>query len=96
MSQKEERGNTKKSFVKHHSKKESKKYYKRIQDVTQEFKPRVNACRDASGKILPEKEDIQRRWQEYFQSVSIADPDGTDSMIFLQRKMKTYSQATRK
>jgi len=42
-------------IVEHHTKNESKKYYKRIQDVTQEFKPRVNACRDASGKILKKK-----------------------------------------
>ena len=51
------------------TKNESKKYFKTIQDVTQELKPRVNACRDANGKILTEKEDIQRRWKEYFESV---------------------------
>ena len=50
--------------VEHHTKNESKKYYKRIQDVTKEFKPRVNTCRDANGKMLTEKEDIQRRWKE--------------------------------
>jgi hypothetical protein len=84
MSQEEERGDTKKVYeiVEHHTKNESKKYYKRIQDVTQEFKPRVNVCRDASGKILTEKEDIQRRWKEYFESVLTADPDDTDSVIF--------------
>jgi len=59
-------------IVEHHTKNESKKYYIRIQDVTQEFKPRVNVCRDASGKILTEKEDIQRRWKEYFESVLTA------------------------
>ena len=48
-------------IVEHHTKNESKKYYKRTQNVTQEFKPRANACRDANGKILAEKEDIQRR-----------------------------------
>jgi len=47
--------------VEHHTKNESKKYYKRIQDVTQEFKQRVNACKDINGKILTKKEDIQRR-----------------------------------
>jgi len=49
-------------IVHHHTKNESKKYYKRIQDLAQEFKPRVNACRDVDGKILTEKEHIQRRW----------------------------------
>ena len=68
--------------VEHHNKNESKKYYKKIQDVTQEFKPRVNACRDANCKILTEKEGIQRRWKEYFESILTANPDDTDSMIF--------------
>ena len=68
-------------IVEHHTKNESKKYYKTIQDVIQEFKPRVNACRNANGKILTEKVDIQRRWKEYFESVLTADPDDTDSMI---------------
>jgi hypothetical protein len=31
---------------------------------------------------LTEKEDIQRRWKEYFESVLTANPDDTDSMIF--------------
>jgi len=44
----------------HYTKNESKKYYKRIQEITQEFKPRVKACRDTDGKMLIEKEDIQR------------------------------------
>ena len=69
-------------IMEHHTKNENNKYYKRIQDVTQEFKPRVNACSDANGKILTEKEDIQRRWKEYFESVLTADPDDTDSVIF--------------
>jgi hypothetical protein len=68
--------------VEHHSKNESKKYYKRAQDVTQEFKPRVNACRDARGIILTGKKDIQRRSKKYFESVLTADPNDTDSMIF--------------
>jgi hypothetical protein len=51
-------------IVEHHTKNESKKYYKRIQEITQEFKPRVNSCRGTEGKILTEKEDIQRRWEE--------------------------------
>jgi hypothetical protein len=47
--------------VEHHTKNESKKYYKRMQDLAQEFKLRVNAFRDGDGKILTEKEHIQRR-----------------------------------
>jgi len=32
-----------------------------IQELAQEFKLRMNACRDADGKILTEKKHIQRR-----------------------------------
>jgi len=31
---------------------------------------------------LTEKEDIQRRWKEYFESVLTGNPDDTDSTIF--------------
>jgi hypothetical protein len=64
--------------VEHYTKNESKKYYKTIQ----EFKPRINACRNAEGKLLTEKEDIQRRWKEYLQSVFMGNPDDTDSVTF--------------
>jgi hypothetical protein len=64
-------------IVEHHTKNESKKYYKRIQDLAQEFKPRVNACRDVDGKILTEKEHIQRRWKEYFENVLADNLDDT-------------------
>jgi hypothetical protein len=69
-------------IVEHYTKNESKKYYKTIQEIIQEFKPRINACRDAEGKLLTEKEDIQRRWKECFQSVFMGNPDGTDSVTF--------------
>ena len=69
-------------MVEHNTKNENKKYYKRIQEIIQEFKPRVNACRDADGKILTGKEDIQRRWQEYFDSVLTGNTYDVDSMTF--------------
>jgi hypothetical protein len=61
--------------VEHHTKNESKKCYKRIQGLAQEFKLRVNACRDVVGKILTEKEHIQRRWKEYFENVLAGNLD---------------------
>ena len=68
--------------MEHHPKNESKKYCKKkIQDITQEFKPRINACRDPSGKILSEKEDIERIWKEYFESILKANQEGTDSIF---------------
>jgi hypothetical protein len=85
--------------VEHHTKNERKKYYKRIQDVTQEFKPEVNTCRGTNGKILTEKKDIQRRWKEYFKSVLTANPDDTDSMIFFTAENEdiqpSYEEVTR-
>jgi len=69
-------------IVEHHTKNESKKYYKRFQELAQGFKPRVNTCRDVNGKILTEKEHIQRRWKEYFENVLAGNSDDTDSMTF--------------
>jgi len=49
------------AIVEHHTKNESNKFYKRIQEVTQEFKPSINVCRIEDGRILTENEDVQRR-----------------------------------
>ena len=62
-----------------HTKNESKKFYKRIQEVTQEFKPSINVCRSEEGKILTENEDVQRRWKEYFESILTSNSDEIDS-----------------
>ena len=42
----------------------------------------MNACRDADGKVLIEKEHIQRRWKEYFENVLAGNPNNTDSTTF--------------
>ena len=63
----------------HHTKNESKKCYKRIQEVTQEFKPSINVCRSEEGKIFTENEDVQRRWKEYFESILTSNSDKIDS-----------------
>jgi hypothetical protein len=46
-------------ILEYHTKNGRKKYYKRILETAQEFKRRVNAFRNANGKILPEIENIQ-------------------------------------
>jgi len=61
------------------TKNESKKFYKRIQEVTQEFKPSITVCRSEEGKILTENEDVQRRWKEYFESILTCNSDEIDS-----------------
>jgi hypothetical protein len=82
-------------IIEHHTKNESKKCYKRIQEITQEFKPRVNACRDTDGKILTEREDIQRRGKEYFESVLTGNPDDAGSMTFFTAESEAYSRVMR-
>jgi hypothetical protein len=48
---------------------------------------------------LTEKEDIQRRWKEYFENVLTADPDDTDSMICFTAENEdiqpSYGEVTR-
>jgi hypothetical protein len=56
-------------IVEQYTKNESKEYCKRIQEIIQEFKPRINARRDDEGKLLTEKEDIEIRWKENSESV---------------------------
>jgi len=56
-----------------------KKFYKRIQEVTQEFKPSRNVRRSEEGKLLTENEDVQRRWKEYFESILTSNSDKIDS-----------------
>ena len=69
-------------MVEHYAKNENRRYYKIIQEIAQEFKARVNACRDADDKALTEKEDIQRRWQENFEIVITGNTYDADSMTF--------------
>jgi hypothetical protein len=42
----------------------------------------VNACRDADGKMLTEKEHIQRRWKECVEKLLAGTPNDTDSTKF--------------
>ena len=67
------------AVVEHHTRNESKKFYRRIQEVAQEFKPSINVCRSEDGKILTENEDVQRRWKEYFECVLTSNSDKIDS-----------------
>ena len=65
--------------VEHHTKNESKIFYKRIQEVKQEFKPSINVCSSEEGKILTGNEDAQRRWKENFESILTSNSDEIDS-----------------
>jgi len=86
------------AIVEHHTKNESKEFYKRTQEVTQEFKPSINVCRSEDGKILTENEDVQRRWKEYFESILTGNLDETDSMTVYKAENKdiqpSYKEVT--
>jgi len=69
------------AIVEHYTKNENKQFYKRIQEVTQEYKPRINVCRNQDGKILTDYEDVQRRWREYFEDVLTNRGEEEDSLI---------------
>jgi len=87
------------AIVEHHTKNESNKFYKRIQEVTQEFKPSMNVCRIEDGRILTENEDVQRRWKEYFESILTSNSDEIDSMTVYtaenEDKQLSYKEVTR-
>jgi hypothetical protein len=50
----------------------------------------------SDGKILTEKEDIQRRWKEYFEGVLTGNPDGTDSTTFSAAENEDTQPSLRK
>ena len=60
MPQKEERSTKEKRWChcRTSHQKWNKKFYTRIQEVTQEFKPNINVCRSEDGKIMTENEDV--------------------------------------
>lgn len=68
-------------IVEHQSKNESRKFCKQVKEYTQEFKPRINACKDANGKICIDREDVLRRWEEYFINILCAGSSGSDGTL---------------
>lgn len=50
-------------------KNESRLFYKKVNNMRAEFKPKVNICKDENGVILSEKPDILRRWVRHFDTV---------------------------
>jgi hypothetical protein len=51
----------------HRSIQDSRKFYKRLNDVRQPFKPQVAMCQAKNGEILTNKNQMQARWKEYFE-----------------------------
>jgi hypothetical protein len=49
-----------------HKMKQARKFYKEINKVHKEYKPRLTVCKNEQGEILSDKASILDRWQRYF------------------------------
>lgn len=49
--------------------KETKTFYKFVNNERKSFKPRTNLCRDPRGNILTSKDEILNRWSNHFSSL---------------------------
>ena len=47
--------------------KEARKFYKKLNESRQDFKPKINLCRNRAGEILSEEQQILERWTEHFE-----------------------------
>jgi hypothetical protein len=51
----------------HRSIQESRKFYKRLNDVRQPFEPQVAMCLAKNGELLTNKNQVLVRWKEHFE-----------------------------
>lgn len=47
----------------------SRKFYKGTDWFRKDFKPRLNGCLDKHGKVIGERNDVTKRWSEYFEEL---------------------------
>jgi hypothetical protein len=50
----------------HWSIQDSRKFYKRLNDVRRPFKPQVATCGAKNGELLTNKNQVLARWKEHF------------------------------
>jgi hypothetical protein len=51
----------------HRSSQDSRKFYKRLNDVRRPFEPQVAMCRAKNGELLTNKNQVLARWKEHFE-----------------------------
>jgi hypothetical protein len=51
----------------HRSIQDSRKFYKRLNDVRRPFEPQVAMCRAKNGELLTKKNQVLARWKEHFE-----------------------------
>jgi uncharacterized protein with WD repeat len=54
-------------IARHLSIQDSRKFYKRLNDVRRPFEPQVTMCRAKNGELLTNKNQVLARWKENFE-----------------------------
>jgi 2'-5' RNA ligase len=52
---------------------DSRKFYRSLQESKGDFKPRVTICRKNNGDRATSKDEVVTRWKEYFQEALSGD-----------------------
>jgi hypothetical protein len=47
----------------------TRKFYRVVNDMRKELKPRILACRKKDGEMINNKSEILERWNQYFQAL---------------------------
>jgi len=63
-----------KQVEKLHRQKESRRMYKLVNDIRNEFKPYMTVCRDSTGMVLNEPSVNMEQWSQHFQNL-LRDPN---------------------
>jgi hypothetical protein len=66
------------SIIEYHRKNESRKFHKKLKEVTQEYRP----CKDSQGNLLTEKDDIVNKWKEYFSGILTGNINEVEQRIY--------------
>jgi hypothetical protein len=51
----------------HRSIQDSRKFYKRLNDIRRPFEPQVGLCRAKNGELFTNKNEVLVRWKEHFE-----------------------------
>ena len=57
-----------------HRQKESRRMYQLVNDMRNEFKPYMTACRDTTSMVLNEPSENMEQWSQHFQNL-LRDPN---------------------
>ncbi|GFX11460.1 uncharacterized protein TNCV_1821431 [Trichonephila clavipes] len=72
--------NSLKNLENYNSQNECRKFYKSINRMRSEFKPRTITCRNKRGELVSEPHEVTKVWKDYFQDLF----EGRDEPIALQ------------